>query len=412
MYGNVIHVFFMESAYTGTMKTYDFTDTIHACYIGYITQAIVNNLAPLLFVLFMDRYGISLEKITFLTTFNFLTQLCVDLLSAKFVDRIGYRTSAVAAHVFCMCGLVLLAVLPSVFTNAFPGLLTACIFYAVGGGLIEVIISPIVEASPSEHKASAMSLLHSFYCWGSLAVILCSTLLLRLFGAEHWQILPLVWALVPALNIILFCKVPIRTLNEGKAGMGIRNLLHSPLFLVFFVLMIASGASELAMSQWASAFAEKGLGVSKTIGDLAGPCMFALLMGCSRLYYGKMGEKLDLLKYIRISSLLCLASYLLASLSANPVIALCGCGLCGLSVGILWPGVFSLASQHMPKGGTAMFALLSLAGDLGCTAGPTLVGQVSAACNGSLTSGLCCAVVFPLVLIIALALLGKTGKQV
>ena len=383
------------------MKTYDFKDTIHACYTGYITQAIVNNLSPLLFVLFMDRFSITLEKITFLTTLNFFTQLCVDLLSARFTDRVGYRTCAVAAHVFSFAGLVSMAVLPMKMADPFTGLLIACILYAVGGGLIEVIISPIVEASPSEHKASAMSLLHSFYCWGSLAVILISTLVLRAAGSAHWQILPLLWSLVPLVNTYVFTRVPINTLTEKDEGMTIRQLFGTKLFLLFFVLMIASGASELSMAQWASAFAEKGLHISKTAGDIAGPCFFALMMGITRVFYGKYGEKIDLLLFIRCSCVLCIAAYLIASCVQVPQIALLGCGLCGLSVGILWPGVFSLASERLPKGGTAMFALLALAGDIGCTAGPTLVGQMAGLLGENLKLGLLTAVIFPVILLVA-----------
>ena len=392
------------------MKTWSFTDTIRACYAGYITQAIVNNLSPLLFVLFMNRYGIPLEKITFLTTFNFLTQLCVDMIAAKYTDRVGYRTCAVAAHIFSAGGLVCLALLPGMFRDPFAGLFVSCILYAIGGGLIEVIISPIVEASPSENKAAAMSLLHSFYCWGSLAVILISTLVLRFAGQEHWQILPLLWALLPAVNAVIFTRVPIHTLTAKDEGMGIRELFQNGLFQLFFILMIASGASELSMSQWASAFAEKGLQVSKTAGDIAGPCFFALLMGLSRLFYGKYGEKIDLLKYIRFSCVLCIVSYLLAALSPSPVIALFGCGLCGLSVGILWPGVFSLASARLPKGGTAMFALLALAGDVGCSAGPTLVGQAASFFGNDLRIGLLTAGLFPVILLLMSTKLSK-GQQ-
>ncbi|MBR4163096.1 MAG: MFS transporter [Solobacterium sp.] len=387
-----------------------YQSTIYACYLGYITQAIVNNLAPLLFVLFIDRFSLSLGTITLLTTFNFFTQLCVDILSAKFVDRIGYRVCAVAAHVFCSLGLLCLAVLPGLFQNAFIGLLISCILYAIGGGLIEVIISPIVEACPSEHKASAMSLLHSFYCWGSVSVILISTLVLKMIGHTHWQILPVIWACIPFFNAIWFTKVPILTLVSKEEGMSIKELLSSKLFWLFFFAMIASGASELSMSQWASAFAEKGLHVSKTMGDICGPCFFAVLMGLSRVFYGKNGEKINLMKFIQYSSLLCVGSYLLCVFSPSPLFSLLGCGLCGLSVGIMWPGVFSLAASKMPKGGTAMFALLALAGDVGCTCGPTLVGRVADLFQDNLKTGFLFAMCFPVVLYICIIILKKAYR--
>ena len=374
--------------------------TIYACYAGYITQAVVNNLAPLLFVLFMSTFAIPLSEIAFLTTFNFLTQLSVDLVSAGIVDQIGYRFSAVAAHVFAAAGLIALAILPQIMPP-FAGLLVACILYSIGGGLIEVIISPIVEACPSEDKARAMSLLHSFYCWGSAGVIIISTLMMHVFGKHNWFILPLFWSLLPIVNGIVFTRVPINTLVSDHEHFNIGALLKNKLFLLMAVLMVMAGASELAMSQWASAFAEAGLHVSKEIGDLAGPCMFALLMGSSRLLYSRYGKAENLSKMIRYSAVLCIAAYLLASLSPSAPLALLGCAVCGFSVGIFWPGIFSIASEAM-AGGTAMFALLALAGDIGCSLGPTVVGQMAGFFHDSLNIGLLCAVIFPVCLLVCM----------
>ncbi len=381
------------------MKKFTYKNTITTCYLGYITQAIVNNLAPLLFIIFRDSFGIPLSRITLLITLNFLIQLVVDFLSAKFVDRIGTRVCIVAAHAFCAAGLVCMAVLPFVM-NPFAGLLISVLLYAVGGGLIEVLISPIVEACPTENKASVMSLLHSFYCWGTVAVIVISTLFLQLAGHDNWRILAVLWALLPLYNMFMFTQVPIYSLTEEGEGMTIKQLFSSGTFWLFFVLMIASGACEQGMSQWASAFAESGLHVSKTVGDLAGPCMFSILMGTSRVFYSKMSEKIDLLKFIIASGFLCMLSYAAASLSPSPVLSLVGCALCGLSVGILWTGVFSIASVEFPKGGVAMFALLALAGDLGCSGGPTLVGAVSSFLGDNLKSALIFGEVFPVALII------------
>ncbi len=385
--------------------------TIYASYIGYITQAIVNNFAPLLFLIFQDRFGIPLEKITLLITFNFAVQLLVDLASAGFVERIGYRVSIVAAHLFATAGLVGLAVFPHVFSSPYVGLLTAVVIYAVGGGLLEVLVSPIVEACPTEHKSSAMSLLHSFYCWGTVAVILISAGAMCLFGKSCWPVLACIWAIVPLANAVYFTKVPIRMLTEPEEGMTVKRLISSKMFWLFVVLMVMAGASEQAMIQWTSTFAEGALGISKTLGDLAGPCAFAVLMGCARVFYGIFHEKVSLLPYIVGSGVLCILSYLLAALSPSPALSLVGCALCGLSVGILWPGVFSLAAEAGPKGGTVMFALLALEGDLGCSGGPTVVGFVAGHAGDDLKKGLLAAIVFPAILILGAVSLAGRRRQ-
>lgn len=374
--------------------------TVYACFVGYIVQAIVNNFVPLLFLTFHKTYGIPLSEITFLVTINFAIQLCVDLVSVTFVDRIGYRASMVLAHATAAAGLILLAVLPGLLPNPYMGILIAVVFYAIGGGLLEVIVSPVVEACPTPNKEAAMSLLHSFYCWGHVGVVLISTVFFAVFGIANWKILAVIWALVPIVNMIVFTKVPIVSLIEdGEKGMSLGSILKTKLFWVFLLLMICSGACEQAVSQWASTFAEQGLGVSKTIGDLTGPMFFAIMMGTSRAIYGKYGEKMPLKKFIIGSGLLCLVSYLVISLSPVPALGLIGCGICGLSVGILWPGTFSLASASMPAGGTALFALLALGGDVGCSLGPTYVGMISGVLGNDLRKGILCAVIFPVLLI-------------
>lgn len=390
-------------------KSLGYNHTIIASYIGYITQAIANNLAPLLFVIFHDTFDLPLSQITLLITINFMIQLVVDLLSAKFVDKIGYRKCIVAAHIFAAAGLVAMAILPFVMTP-FAGLLLSVFLYAIGGGLIEVLISSIVEACPTDNKASVMSLLHSFYCWGTVAVILLSTLYLSVFGKENWRLLAVFWAIIPVANAVFFSRVPIARLTEEGEGMKPAELLKNGTFWLFVVLMVASGASEQAMSQWASAFAERGLGVSKTVGDLAGPCMFSILMGAARVFYAKMSEKINLLSFIIMSGALCVVSYLIASLSPSPLVSLVGCALCGLSVGIMWPGVYSISASGFPKGGTAMFAMLALAGDLGCSGGPTLVGFTSGLMSDDLKAGVIAGVIFPILLVLC-ALIYKRRKS-
>ncbi|MBR1899715.1 MAG: MFS transporter [Lachnospiraceae bacterium] len=374
--------------------------TVYACFVGYIVQAIVNNFVPLLFLTFHRSYGIPLSRITLLVTFNFGLQLLVDLVSVTFVDRIGYRATMILAHLTAALGLVMLAVLPCVLSDPYTGIVIAVFFYAVGGGLLEVVVSPVMESCPTPNKEAAMSLLHSFYCWGHVGVVLLSTLFFALFGISRWQILAVLWALIPAVNMLVFTRVPIADLiPEGETAIPLRKLLRNRLFWLFVLLMICAGACEQAVSQWASTFAEQALGVSKTLGDLTGPMLFAILMGTARLIYGKFGEKLPLQKCIIASSLLCLASYLVISLSPLPALGLIGCGICGFSVGILWPGTFSMASAAMPAGGTAMFALLALGGDVGCSGGPTFVGLISSAAGDNLKTGILCAIIFPILML-------------
>ena len=379
--------------------------TLLACYLGFVTQAIAANFAPLLFLKFHSDYGIPLGQIALISTVFFLTQLIMDVLCAKFVDRIGYRVCVVASSLCFSAGLAGLAFLPELFPNPFAGILTSVVIYAVGSGLLEVLGSPIVEACPFEHKESVMSLLHSFYCWGSVGVVVVSTAFFAVFGIERWKWLACLWALLPLYNTYNFATCPIEPLVEEGKGMGIRGLLKVPVFWLAIVLMVCAGASELTMAQWASAYAESAIGLSKTMGDLTGPCLFAAAMGISRVLYGKYGERIELTGFMLGSGLLCLACYLMASLSGTPVIGLAGCIVCGFSVGILWPGTISISSGRMPYGGTAMFALLAMAGDLGGAFGPSLAGAVSQRFGNNLQKGMLAGSVFPLVLVVCVLLL-------
>lgn len=390
-----------------------YKSTIRACFAGYVVQAVVNNFVPLLFLTFQSQYGIPLSQVTLLITINFALQLAVDGVSVFFIDRIGYRAAAVIAHICAALGLVGLAFLPDLLPSPFAGLLLSVLLYALGGGLLEVIVSPIVESCPSDHKAQTMSILHSFYCWGSAGVIVISTLFLKIFGASSWKILAAIWALLPLANCFVFSKVPLAPLvAEGGTGMHIGQLFRSRVFWVIMLMMLCAGASEQAVSQWASTFAEKGLGVSKAVGDLAGPTVFALLMATSRLLYGKFGAKIDLNKAMMASALLCVVSYLLIGLTNSPVLGLVGVGLCGLAVGIFWPGTFSTAAASLRGGGTAMFALMALAGDLGCSGGPTLAGAIAGAFGDNLRLGILCAVAFPALMILGILLILRTDARV
>lgn len=385
----------------------NYQKTLRACYLGFITQAIAANFSPLLFLKFHSDFGISLGQIALIPGVFYVTQLLVDLICAKYVDRIGYRRAIVASQISAGIGLIGLAFLPEVLPNPFMGVLISVFFYAVGSGLIEVLCSPIVEACPFDHKERVMSLLHSFYCWGSVGVILISTLFFALFGIDSWGILTCVWALVPLYNIYNFATCPIEHLVEDGKGMTMGELLRTPLFWVAIVLMVCSGASEMSMAQWASAFAESALGLSKSVGDLAGPCLFAITMGLSRVLYGQFGEKLELTKFMLGSGILCVMCYLLAGLSVSPVLGLFGCILCGFSVGIMWPGTISITAPRMPRGGTALFALLAMAGDMGGAFGPSLVGFCSQQAGDSLRFGLLIGCVFPLVLLASILLIRR-----
>lgn len=393
-------------------KQKNYKKTLVACYLGFVTQAITANFTPLLFLTFKNTYGIGFEKIALIPMAFYFTQLLIDFAAAKFVDKIGYRVCVVSSQVLSAAGLVLMAVLPELFPVPFAGILIAVVLYAIGSGLVEVLVSPIVEACPFENKGGMMSLLHSFYCWGAVAVILGSTLFFTVFGIENWKILTVLWAIIPFWNAFNFMFCPIERLVEEDQRMRTSQLLKLPLFWLLILLMICAGASEASMAQWASAFTESAMGVSKTVGDLAGPCLFAVFMGISRILYGKLSEKLDLTQTMLACGGLCVLCYLTASLSAIPIIGLAGCALCGVSVGIMWPGTISISSQKCPRGGTAMFAFLALAGDLGATVSPSLVGGISNMAGGNLKAGLFAATAFPLLLIFGLIFLHRKFNKI
>lgn len=381
----------------------NFKHTFYASYGGYFVQAIINNFLPLLFLKFQRDFSLPYDKISLLIIINFAFQLVVDYFAAYFIDRIGYRTCTILAHILATAGLVSLSVLPFILPP-YVGIIISIVIYATGSGLIEVIISPLVDACPSDNKEGAMSLLHSFYCWGHMCVVLLSTLFFAVFSVDNWRFLAVIWAIVPLLNGIYFCYVPFpEILSEGK-GMSMKELFRTKLFYVFALIMLCSGACEQAMSQWASAFAESGLQVSKTMGDLLGPCMFAFLMGSARVLYSKISERFSLAAVMISSGALCMLSYLVASLSSNPLISLAGCAVCGFSVGVMWPGTFSLAAMKIPKGGTALFAMLALFGDSGCSVGPAVVGKGITIFDGDFSKGMLLALIFPVLLIIGVVL--------
>ena len=403
------------SSITSTVSTpngaANYDRTVVACFIGYVTQAVINNFMPLLFVTFAATFGISMARLSALITVNFITQLIVDVLAGRFVDRIGYKPCIIAAHVAALAGLLVLGLVPTHVADPYPAILAAIILYALGGGLIEVMVSPIVEACPSEHKAKAMSLLHSFYCWGQLGTVVISTLFLFAFGTGSWPVLACLWGAVPIAGIVMFAGAPMpRIVPEGTATMRFVDLARRPVFYLMFLMMLCAGAAEQGMSQWASTFAESGLGVTKVVGDLAGPAAFALMMGLARTIYGVLGHRLNLTVFIAGSSVLCVAMYLTAALSPSPVLGLAACAITGFSVGIMWPGTFSMAADAMPGGGTLMFALLAVAGDLGCAGGPAVVGFIASANSDNLQTGLLFGSVFAAVLLVCVFVVRRNAS--
>lgn len=389
----------------------NYKKTLIACYLGFVTQAISANFSPLLFITFKDTYGISIDKIAMIPMVFYLAQLFVDFLATKYADKIGYRNCVVASQVLSSLGLVSMAFLPEILPTPFLGIMISVILYAIGSGLIEVLVSPIVEACPFDNKDGVMSLLHSFYCWGAMGVIIGSTIFFSIFGVQNWKILTIIWALLPLYNTFNFLKCPIERLTEDGESMSIKRLFKTPVFWLMIVLMVCAGSSEASMAQWASAFTESALGVPKIIGDLAGPCLFAMFMGISRTLYGKFSEKLDLIRVMLICAVMCVGCYLLASLSPAPILGLVGCATCGFAVGIMWPGSISISSVKCPKGGTAMFAFLALAGDLGGTLSPAMVGNVSKLAGDNLKAGLLATTIFPFVLVISLIILKKASRK-
>ena len=379
----------------------DYSKTKRACYLGFVTQAIVANFAPLLFIAFHREFDIPIASLALIPAVFYAVQLITDFLCAKF-KNIDYRKNIIISEITSALGLAGLAFIPALFPNPLIGVLICVCIYAVGSGLIEVLCSPIIEACPFPNKEGMMSLLHSFYCWGAVGVIIGSTLFFTLFGLENWRLLACLWALIPLYNIINFATCPIEPIVQDSEGLSMKQLLSNRMFWLFLLLMIATGASESSMAQWTSAFAEASLGVDKSIGDLAGPCGFAFCMGLGRLWYGKKGQKMDLSAYMTIAGILCFAAYLTASLSTVPIVAFVGCMICGMAVSIMWPGSISLTSAQIPGGGTALFALLALAGDVGGTLGPSLVGLCTQSSENDIQSGLLAASAFPILLVISL----------
>ena len=387
------------------MKRYSYTHTKISCYLGYTSQAISFSIPPLFFAIFNTRLNMSLSQIAFVIFMCFIIQLIVDAVAVKYVDRIGYRKSMIAGQITAASGLLFLGILPEFMENSYLGFFIAAVFYSIGCGITEVIVSPIIEYLPTKNKAAEMSLLHSSYSWGTVIAILATSFLLVLFGRVNWFVIPVLWALIPFYNIYLCFKVPFPDTIKEHERTRIKDILLNPMFITAMIVMACAGASEHVIFQWASYFAEIGLNLPKVTGDLIGPCMFGVLSGMARLWFGKYGNKKNLSGALVISGMLCTGCYICIVFSPVPLISVIACGVCGLATGLMWPGTLSLTSQILPKGGTAMFGLLAMAGDLGISCGTWLTGTLGELYN--LKFGFTVSLIFPIILLIGLFVIFK-----
>lgn len=387
------------------LKLSSYQHTVRASSLGYIVQSMVNTFAPLLFVTFQTTYHISLSQVSLIIAVNFISQIILDFFASRFADRIGYRKCVVAAQILITIGTAGMAFFPEWFSNPLAGLLVAVIIYGSGGGLTEVLLTPIVQACPIERKDKTISMLHAFYCWGSVIIILGSTLFFKLAGIENWKLLACIWAILPLVNAIYFLMVPMYELVPEEDRMSMKELFSNRDFWILILLMFCAGSCEMAIAQWASSFAEEGLRVSKALGDLMGPCMFAALKGIERTWYGKRGKEEHLWSFMMFCAVLCGGCYIVLGFSHSAIISLISCAVAGFASGVIWPGTFTHAAKILPTGGTALFGMLALAGDVGCGAGPVIVGLISSSLNDNLQAGFLFGTSFSILLIVGLFLI-------
>ena len=375
-----------------------------ACYIGYIVQAVVNNFLPILFIAFNNIYGLGYEELARLMVFNFATQMVVDFITPKIVSKVGYKTGAVLSQLTAALGLFLLGVLPRIM-DTYTGIILSIIIYAFGSGLMEVLISPIVEMLPTSDKSGNMSLLHSFYCWGQAFTIIVTTILVMIFGYSRWANIPMLWAIIPFFNTLFFIKVPVIEPSIKTEKFKLKHLIKDQKFLIYMVMMLCAGASEIAMAEWASMFAQQALGISKVIGDLLGPCAFAIFMGTGRIWYAAVSKKLDFSKTLIVLSILCFICYIVVAVCEIPLVALIFCAVCGFTVSISWPGIYSEGAREFPEGSSVMYSVFAMCGDTGCCLGPWVLGIV--ADSAGLNMGFLSASSFSVIMILAVLLLRK-----
>ncbi|MBQ6884261.1 MAG: MFS transporter [Clostridia bacterium] len=377
-----------------------------ACFAGFVVQAIINNFLPLLFIIFNTRYNLNYEQLGRLLFINFFVQLIVDALTPAVVKHIGYRGAAIACHGLAAVGLCLLGILPLLFPKQiYTCVIIAIIIYATGSGIIEVCISPIVEMLPGDKKGADMAFSHSFYCWGQAFTVLVSTILIYLIGQDGWQLIPIIWAVIPFVNMFNFMRVPIVEQVDEPVSKTAKALFKNRDFWIFAIIMICAGASEITMAEWASIFTQQALGVSKTVGDLLGPCAFAICMGSGRVIFGLFDGKFNPKKALIINNILCVICYVGVAVCSIEWLSLVACALCGFTVSLSWPGTYSMAARYFPTGGTLMFSLLALCGDFGCSIGPWTMGIV--ANSTTLQMGFLVCAIFPAIMVVTAPFLRK-----
>lgn len=399
-------------------KNTSYNGAMGACYLGYVVLAIIINLTPILFMPLQKIYHISFSQLGGLIFVNFCVQVVSDLAFGKPADRYGVRIFAILAQVCTILGLVIFAFAADLFADVFVGLVIGTVLFSIGGGLLELLLNPIAASIPiNARKSAAMNLLHSFYSWGQIFVIIVTTLLVHFWGDYIWKWIALIWTIVPILTLILFSKVKLPPIvREGKVRTPLREIVKSKYFLLIILALVMGAASEHVMGEWSSTFLERAAKLPKIIGDVAGVCLFAAMMGIGRVIYYKTGGK-HLHQIITIGAILACASYIIIALSHEPLMALASCALCGLSVSIMWPGCIVLAHERFPDAGTTMYSLLGASGDIGAAFAPWLVGIVTdvvAVQHGAdigLKAGMLVVAVFPAIMVVAMLLLNKHKNE-
>lgn len=351
--------------------------TTISCFVGIFAQAVIINLAALLFMPLMRLHGLTYVQLGTLVAVNFSVQVGSDLVFSGLIDRIGFRRLVLPACLVGSLGLFLFALAPVLLPGrVFAGLLAATAVYSAAGGLLEVLLSPIVNAIPNEEKGAAMSLLHSFYAWGQMATIILTTLFLFLVGERHWQWMVGFWALLPLANFLLFLKAPFPPSVPEEHRLNMGDLILKPFCLLAFAAIFFGASAEVLMNQWTSAFMERALLLPKLTGDLFGMCGFALMLGLGRAWHGKYGARFDISKALVAMSALAVLCYLVVALAPGSWPGLLACMVCGFATSLLWPGTLIVASERYPLAGAWMFALLAAAGDVGAGLGPWFTGWV------------------------------------
>lgn len=358
-----------------TAKSYQLT-TI-SCFVGIFCQAVSSNITAILFIPLMTLYGLSYVHLGLLVGINFTTQVLVDIIASRLVDRYGFRVFVLPSDILAVIGLVLFGLTPVLFDNILTGLVFSTIIFSASCGLQEVMLSPIVNAIPHNDKGPAMALMHSFYAWGQVATIIITTLFLFFFGIENWQVIVFLWALVPLVNFFMFLAAPFPGVIHENQRMTMRDLILKPFYLVALLAIMGGAATELVMNQWSSTFSEKVLELPKVTGDILGMCGFAVFLGLGRVLYGRYGSKINMNNVLVGSAAAAVVCYIAVAISPLPAISLAACAVCGLAASLLWPGTLVITAEKYPLAGAWIFAILAAAGDIGAASGPFAAGVIT-----------------------------------